>query len=299
MPEISSMNKRYGGHSMALPLRRVMICRPAGVGWRDPQRSRAWKDLGYGQQPDGELAEVQHGGLMKALDDAQVEIVELPATEALSMDGVYTHDPSILTDGGAITLRMGKVSRQGEPARHEALYEAISVPILGKIEAPGTVEGGDLVWLDAETLLVGHGYRTNAEGIHQLRLILTSVGVRVVESPLPHGQGPEECLHLMSLMSVVDERTALVDLQWLTVPTVDLLRTMEFDFIEIAAGERATQAANVLSLGNRKLVAIEENRETNDRLRRAGLQVYSFPASEICQNGCGGPTCLTRPILRD
>jgi dimethylargininase len=293
------MIKKYGGHSMALPLRRVMICRPGGVGWSNPERSRMLKELGYGHEPDGELAEVQHGGLREALEDAKIEVVDLPASQALTMDGVYTHDPSLLTDGGAITLRMGKVSRQGEPARHEALYEAISVPILGKIEAPGTVEGGDLVWLDAETLLVGHGYRTNAEGIHQLRLILTSVGARAVESPLPHGQGPGECLHLMSLMSIIDERTALVDLQWLTVPTVDLLRTMEFDLIEIAPEERATQATNVLSLGNKKLVAIEENRVTNERLRSAGFQVTTFPAGEICQNGCGGPTCLTRPILRD
>ena len=160
------------------------------------------------------------------------------------------------------------------------------------------VESGDLVWLDETTLLAGRGYRTNNAGIDQLRALLAVLGVEVIPAPLPYGPGPSGCLHLMSLMSVVDERTALVDLPLLAVETVELLRERGFQFIEIDPHERGTLACNVLALGNRRLLALEENRLTNARLRDAGFDVRTFPGSQIAVNGGGGPTCLTRSLLR-
>ena len=147
-------------------------------------------------------------------------------------------------------------------------------------------------------MLIGHGYRTNAAGIEQLGKLLSPRGVDVLPAPLPYGAGPSQCLHLMSLISLLDERTAIVDLPWLSVETVELLKARDFDFIEIDYAERATLACNVLSLGEKRLLAIEENHKTNERLRAAGFDVRTFPGSEICINGSGGPTCLTRPLLR-
>jgi N-dimethylarginine dimethylaminohydrolase len=102
----------------------------------------------------------------------------------------------------------------------------------------------------------------------------------------------------MSLISLLDEQTALVDLPWLAVETVELIRSRGYNFVEIDASERDTLACNVLALGNNRLLAIEENRSTNARLRQAGFDVHTFPGSELCINGSGGPTCLTRPVLR-
>jgi N-dimethylarginine dimethylaminohydrolase len=102
----------------------------------------------------------------------------------------------------------------------------------------------------------------------------------------------------MSLISLLDEHTAVVDLPWLAVETVELLKSRGFTLIEIVYEERDTLACNVLALGNKRLLAIEENQKTNDRLRRAGFEVRTFPGAELCINGSGGPTCLTRPLLR-
>jgi N-dimethylarginine dimethylaminohydrolase len=193
---------------------------------------------------------------------------------------------------------MGKPARQAEPSRHAALYDQIGVPILGHIEPPGTVEGGDLVWIDAATILAGRGYRTNALGIEQLRALVAPTGVEVLAAPLPHGRGPEACLHLMSLLSLLDETTALVDAAWLSVPTIELLRDRGYTLVPIDPDERDSLAVNVLSLGGRRLVAMEGSPETRRRMEAAGFEVRLFPGRELGMNGGGGPTCLTRPILR-
>ena len=219
-------------------------------------------------------------------------------TDGLSLDAVYAHDASFPTDHGMILMHMGKASRRGEADAHQAFFEANGIPVLGRVEPPGLTEGGDMVWLDASTLLMGEGYRTNASGIEQVRALLAPHGVDVVGSPLPYGPGPDACLHLMSLMSVLDERVMLVDLEWLAVPTVTLLQSKGFELVPIVAEERDRLACNVLALGDRRLVAIEENEATNRRLEAAGFEVTTFPGEEICRNGSGGPTCLTRPLVR-
>ncbi|PYX35715.1 MAG: arginine deiminase, partial [Acidobacteria bacterium] len=193
------------------------------------------------------------------------EISFLPASAELTLDAVYTHDASLMTDFGMIAMRPGKANRVVEAAKHRDFCRSIGMPILGEVQAPGKTEAGDMVWLDAGTLLVGHGYRTNREGILQMRDLLRPHGVEVLEAPLPYGPGPSTCLHLMSLFSVLDEKTVVADLPWLAVETVELLKERGFGFIEIEPPERDTLAVNVLSLGNRRLAAIEENRKTNQR----------------------------------
>jgi N-dimethylarginine dimethylaminohydrolase len=185
-----------------------------------------------------------------------------------------------------------------EAHAHASFCAQLGIPVCGQIRLPGTSEAGDIVWLDPKTMLIGHGYRTNQAGIDQMRALLAPKGVDVFSAPLPYGPGPSTCLHLMSLMSMLDEQTILVDLPWLAVETVEVLKARGFRLIEIEYSERDTLACNVLSLGSKRLVAIEENARTNRRLRQAGFEVWTFPGSEICLNGSGGPTCLTRPLLR-
>lgn len=289
-----SQEPAYGGQSMTARLRRAAVCAPGAAGWQEGDR---WRELGYQHRPDFAVAQAQHAHLLRALESAGAEVVALDG-QGLSLDAVYAHDPSFLTDYGAICLNMGKPARCEEPARQREFYRRLGIPILGEIRALGTAEGGDIVWLDGKTLLVGRGYRTNAAGVEQLRALLGPQGVEVVSAPLPHGAGPGCCLHLMSLLSLLDEHTVLVDLPWLAVETVQLLCQRSFRFIEIDPAERDTLACNVLALGQGRLLAIAENPRTNQRLREAEFEVLTFAASEIGINGGGGPTCLTRPILR-
>src|SRR5215471_19132054 len=276
----------------------VMVCPPDHAGWNDSERTKVWKELGYLHHPELDVAREQHEGLCRALSNAGAHVVCLPAEAGLSLDAVYVHDASLPTDYGVILMNPGKKNRVAEAARHGSFYSAMGAPVLGSVCSPGTCEAGDMVWLDARTLLIGCGYRTNAAGIAQIAALLAPHGVEVVSAPLPYGPGPSACLHLMSLMSMLDEQTVLVDLPWLAVETVELLKSRKLRLIEIDYSERETLACNVLSLGKGRLIAIKENVGTNRRLREAGFEVSTFCGSEICINGSGGPTCLTRPLLR-
>lgn len=279
-------------------LKRVLVCPPHTAGWNLPDRVARWRELGFHHAPDFELAQSQHQALCREIESAGAELLELPPAEDLSLDAAYAHDASLATDFGLLVMHPGKANRIPEGQRHASFAAGVGIPVFASVVAPGTSEAGDIVWLDSKTLLIGHGYRTNAAGIAQIRELLAPKGVEVISAPLPYGPGPSACLHLMSLISLLDQKTALVDLPWLAVETVELLKDRGFKFVEIDYSERDTLACNVLALGGRWLLAIEENRKTNDRLRQAGFDVRTFPGSEICINGSGGPTCLTRPLLR-
>jgi len=279
-------------------LERVLVCSPRNAGWNQADRIAGWKELGFHHAPNFATAQSQHEILCRELNSAGAEVLQLPPGDELSLDAAYTHDASLSTDFGLIAMSPGKPNREAEGAHHGRFAESIGLPIFGTIKPPAQTEAGDMLWLDAKTLLIGHGYRTNAAGIRQMRDLLSPAGIEILSAPLPYGNGPTECLHLMSLISLLDERTALVDLPWLAVETVELLQLRGYSFIEIDYLERGSLACNVLSLGNNRLLAIEENHKTNAKLRQAGFDVRTFPGREICINGSGGPTCLTRPLLR-
>ena len=289
--------EKGNGHSMVGELARVLVCSPGSAGWFDAERAAAWRELGFHHAPRPEAQE-QHDQLCQLLQQAGAEVVCLPADDTLTLDAAYTHDASLPTGYGVILMSPGKVNRRGEAQAHAKLYGQLGIAVLGEIRPPGITEAGDIVWLDAKTLLIGCGYRTNRAGIEQMRALLAPLGAEVLSAPLPHGLGPAACLHLMSLMSMLDESTVLVDLPWLAVETVERLKERGLQLIEMDYSERETLACNVLALGKKRLIALEENAGTNRRLRDAGFDVRTFPGSELCINGSGGPTCLTRPILR-
>jgi N-dimethylarginine dimethylaminohydrolase len=303
---------------MVGPLQRVLVCSPRLAGWSQPEHAARWRDLGFHHAPDFAQAQAQHDALCRELETAGAEVIEAPPAPDLSLDAVYTHDASLATDFGLIVMRPGKPNRLAEGRNHGSFCAHLGIPTLAKIVAPATTEAGDILWLEGRrlegkrlegktpdgkmpaprTLLIGHGYRTNAAGIAQLRTLLAPKGIEVLSAPLPHGPGPSACLHLMSLISLLDDHTALVDLPWLAVETVELLKSRGYKFVEIDPSERDSLACNVLALGGKRLLAIEENHKTNARLRQAGFDLRTFPGTELCINGSGGPTCLTRPLLR-
>jgi N-dimethylarginine dimethylaminohydrolase len=221
--------------------------------------------------------------------------VELPE----HADAIFTHDPVIVTDEGSIILRMGKIERRGEEAAIGAALERLGIPTLATLEGGATAEGGDLLWLDHDTLAVGRGYRTNAEGFRQLTAVLRTLGVETIEVQLPHGDGPVSCLHLMSLISLLDHNLAVVHPPLLPVPFVELLASRGITVVEVPDHEYPTMGPNVLALAPRRCLMIEGNPVTRERLEAAGCEVLTYHGEELSLKAEGGATCLTRPILRE
>lgn len=283
----------YGGHSLWEPLRRVMVRQP-GIAATDHD----WSDLAYFHPEDHQRSLDEHAAFVDLLTASGAEVVIAPPDEPGYMDAVFCYDPSLMTNGGAILLRPGKPQRADEVAFHARTYAEIGIPILGAIEAPGTVEGGDTLWIDDSTLAVGRGYRTNRAGIEQLRAMLEPLGVAVVAYDLAHYHGPGECLHLMSFISPVAEKLAVVYLPLMPVQLVEDLQERGWAFIEVPDEEFEPMACNVLALGPRNVVAMDGNPVTRARMEAAGCRVQVYPGAEISYNRAGGPTCLSRPLWR-
>lgn len=211
-------------------------------------------------------------------------------------DAIYAYDPLLPTDRGVIVLRPGKAERRAEPAALGADLETAGLPTFGRLEPPATAEGGDLFWLDDDTLLAGLGYRTNTDGVDQLRALLPDV--EVLPFDLPHLHGPGECLHLMSLISPLDDDLAVAFPPLMPVRLMELLRERDITLVEVPEEEFPTMSPNVLALGPRIALALEGNPETKRRLEAAGVEVRVYTGDEISRKGDGGPTCLTRPLER-
>lgn len=279
---------------MSAALRRVLVYPPV-----PPAEDVSWEAFGYLRPIDHALAEREHAALRQLLAGAGVEVINGEIDDSRLQDAIFPFDPVIMTDDGAVLCRMGKELRRGEVAMAEGVMADLGVPIVGRIIEPGTFEGGDCLWIDERTLAVGRGYRTNAEGIRQLTELLAPQNITVVSVDLPHWHGPAECLHLLSLISLVDDDLAVVYLPLLPVALVELLHTRGVALIEIPNEEFLSQGCNVLALGPRRCVLLRENTVTAERLRAAGCDVLPLTGDEISHNRTGGPTCLTRPILRD
>ena len=240
----------------------------------------------------------EHAALVEILRRSGAEIVVHDRPLPDHADALFVHDPALVTDAGTIILRMGKPLRRGEEEAMAAAFAELGVPVLARLSEPALAEGGDLLWLDRSTLAAGLGYRTNAEGLRQLAAILEPAGVTVVPVPLPHGGGPDACLHLMSLISVLDRDLAVVYLPLLPVPFVQLLGERGFRLVEVPDAEFPTMGPNVLALGPRRCLALRGNPITRNRLEEAGCEVHTYRGDELSLKAEGGPTCLTRPIWR-
>ena len=288
--------QHYGSQSMAAPLKRVLMRRASSA-----MRGADPDEWHYGPRFDSARAAAEHDRLIDLVAATGAAIEFLPDDDDGLADSVFTHDPSLMTEHGALILSMGKALRTPEPGLHETAYRRLGIPILGRIEAPGTVEGGDCVWIDRTTLAIGRGVRTNQDGIQQVANILGPKGIKVYGFDLPFWQGEEACLHLMSVISPLADDLALVHSPLLPAPFWQLLKARGIRLVEGDPDEFRLSfglSLNVLPTAPRKVIAVAGFPKTAAAMQAAGCRVETFEAEALCISCEGGPTCLTRPIWR-
>ncbi len=293
------MQQIVGGQSDVGKLRRVAVKHARDAFGDTAAVDRQWRNLRYLARPDVTAAWAEYEHFLALLEAAGVDMLRLPPDDTVGLDSLYARDVSIVCDRGVILCNMGKPQRRTEPAAQEAAFRAAGIPICGRITGEGTVEGGDVCWIDERTLAVGRGYRTNDDGIRQLRELMRDCVDEVVVVPLPHWRGPDDVFHLMSIMSPIDRDLFLVYAPLMPVPFREALISRGIELVEVPEPEFETLGCNVLAVAPREVLMVAGNRETRARLERAGATVREFAGREICLKGGGGPTCLTRPLTRD
>jgi dimethylargininase len=282
--------RTFGGQTLVAPLRRVLVRAP------DPPALARWREFGWLAEPDPAIAAEQHEALCELLRAGGAEVVYAGSDVGEDPDAVYVFDPVIVSDRGALLLRPGKDGRRGEPVAIAEDLRALGVPVAFEMGEPATAEGGDTMWLDPRTLLVGRSYRTNDAGIRALREALP--GVEVLAFDLPRLRGPDACLHLLSLLSPLDDGLVVAYPPLMPIRLLELLAGRGIAVVEVPEEEFGSMGPNVLALAPRVAVAVDGNPETRRRMETAGVDVSVFEGSEIAHKGEGGPTCLTRPLLR-
>jgi dimethylargininase len=280
----------FGGQSMTKTLRRVLVRPPSAVDFG------AWRAYGWRAEPDVSKLAAEHEAFCEELRRGVAEVVPAATPVPGDPDAIYVFDPAIVCNEGAIVLRPGKEGRQVEQDAIAADFEQAGVPVAARLDDPELADGGDTLWLDESTLLVGRGYRTNDAGIHALQRALPEVDVLTFD--LPHLHGVDVVLHLLSVLSPLDDDLVVAYLPLLPVRLVQLLHELEVQIVEVPDEEFETMGPNVLALAPRVALALEGNVVTRHRLERAGVDVSVYEGDEISRKGNGGPTCLTRPLLR-
>jgi dimethylargininase len=282
--------RRFGAQSMTAPLRDVLVKgpRPAfGAAFEDPVH-------GFRHAVNLDIARREHDGFVEVLDRLGVIVHEL-GVETDSPDLIYTFDPILVTDRGSIPLRPGKATRRGEEHVLEAWPASFGIPTLGRIEPPATIEGGDTFWLRPDLLCVGRSSRTSDDGARQLGAL---VGGEVCIFDVPAPRDPAELLHLLSVVSPISDDLVVVFSPLLPASLRGLLRELGATLIDVPEEEFETLGCNVLAVRPGVAVVADGNPKTRNALEAHGCEIHAYAATEIGLNGSGGPTCLTRPILR-
>lgn len=285
-------------HSEYLKLRSVFIKPVKNAFISDIHISEQWRDLNYLSRPDFDTSIEEYEIFENILVNAYVEIHHFEIDPKVTIDSIYCRDAAIATDFGIILCNMGKSGRVNEPQAHKQTYIDANMSILGEIKSPGTLEGGDVAWLDEKTLAVGYSYRTNKEGIKQLKELLEPKGIEVIVVELPHYKGPDDVFHLMSILSPIDKNLAVIYSPLMPIKFRYELKNRGFSFVEVPENEFESMGCNVLAIGPRKCIIVEGNLQTEERLKKAGCAVLTYKGEHISVKGGGGPTCLTLPLLR-
>ena len=260
---------------------------------------KEWKELNFLRQPDFSRAKEEYKKFEQLLTNNGSELHYFPEDNSVSIDSIYCRDAAIATDHGMIICNMGKPARANEPEAERKAFAKKGIKVLGVIEAPGTLEGGDVAWLDEKTVAVGHTYRTNEKGIQQLKALLNPFGVNVITVPLPHYKGPSDVFHLMSILSPVDRDLAVVYSPLMPIVFRKELLNRGYELVEVPEEEFDSMGCNVLAIAPRTCIMVAGNPKTKAALEKAGCKVFEYEGNEISVKGGGGPTCLTRPLSRE
>lgn len=287
----------FGAFNNWGPLKTVAVRSPAQAFQSDAKIDAEWKDLNFHSRPDLAKALKEFEVVEKILAGTGAHVIHLPDGPGLTLDSLYTHDALVVTPNGLVKPRMGKTQRRREAEVNGDHLEKLGYPIAGEIGGDGKLEGGDLVWLDRHTLIAGVGYRTNIEGVMQLQE-LAGGDVEVLWFDMPHYKGRTDVFHLMSVLSPLDHDLAVVYLPLMPVRLVELLESRGMSFVQVPDEEFDSMGCNVLALGPRHAMMVDGNPETHRRMRNAGVTVDVISGAEICRKGEGGPTCMTRPLVR-
>lgn len=284
--------------SMYAPLKHVIVKHPKDAFRSQEHLSDEWKTFNYLSEPNYDEALKEYAEFMSILEKYVEKIDFLPESDEIGLDSLYAHDPVKFTPNGAIILKSGKKLRQPEAAVYKAFLKEKGIPLIGELTEGAVSDGGDIIWLDDRTLVVGRGYRTNDEAIRQLKDMTKDIVDEFIVVQLPHDLGEAECLHLMSFISMVDKDLAVVHSRLMPVFFRQLLIERGIQLIEVPKEEYDALGCNVLALAPRVCIIPKGNLITKQQLLNAGATVYEYEGNEISIKGTGGPTCLTCPVVR-
>ena len=277
---------------MVDPIKKILLKHPSNAFLNQRNINKQYLELNYLAAPNFSSAISDYEIFVDLLKSFDIEIYYLPKDKSTSLDSIYTHDPCVVSNKGVVICNMGKKARQPETDSIKKFFHSIEVPITG------TLEGGDVVWINEKTIAVGEGYRTNKEGIEQLKLLLSDQIETVITVSIPHWNGPDDCLHLMSNLSPIDHDLYLVYSRLLPVSFIKYLLDQNIELIDVPDDEYESMGCNVLAIAPRKVIMISGNPKTKQLLENKGVEIHTYDGSEISIKGAGGPTCLTRPFLR-
>ncbi|MEY2672408.1 MAG: hypothetical protein RLZZ508_285 [Actinomycetota bacterium] len=282
----------FGVSSSVATLKRVAVRTPT----RDADYQAAhW--LGAPNDLDLDALIRDHGIFVELLRDLGCDVEVLPEAPGLP-DAIFTYDPAFVIPSGVVQFQGAKEARKKEPSLLAGDLNALGIPTVGVLTGGATADGGDMFWLDSKTIGLGRTYRTNAEGEKQLRAIFAQDGIEVMTFHMPHALGPEFCLHMMSVISPVREDLAVVYEKEAPITLLQELEARGINTVSVPDEEYLSLACNVLAIKPGVVVMPDGNPITEKRLKDAGVEVHTYPASVI-NRGEGGPTCLTRPLWRE
>ena len=289
----------FNCNNMVDPIKKIILKHPKDAFIDQDKINSEYKSLNFLGAPDLEESSKEFEQFTKILNSFNIKLYFIGEDDLATIDSIYTHDPLIISNNGAIICNMGKKNRIPEKVAIKNFLKSKNIPILGEITAPGKLEGGDVVWINQNTIAVGIGYRTNMDGIKQLSNLLTDNVEEIIPVPLPHWNGPKDCLHLMSNLSPIDHNLFLVYPRLLPVNFIEYLLENNIELINVPDEEYETMACNVLAIAPKEVIMIEGNPLTKNLLEKNNVKVYTYKGSEISLKGSGGPTCLTKPLFRE
>ncbi len=276
----------------------VAIRSPLSSFVNDEKITNEWASLRFHAKPNLKKATIEYNYFKSFLEEDNIKIIELPSSDKLTLDSIYTRDSILVCDSGLILCNMGRSSRTPEAEENFKTLADKGYKIAGQIKSPGTLEGGDFIWINNKNAAVGLGPRTNSEGIRQLKEILgPEIDLHIVDLPDPNH--PDDVLHLMSIISPLDKDLAVIYKPFMPESFLKWLTKFGIEFIEVSEAEYPLMGCNILATAPRSIIMLENLPEIKNKLKNNGCKIRLYKGDEISRKGEGGPTCLTRPLIRN